>query len=130
MKPMRRTSWLVAIAAAFFVLQAPLCALACFEALGTDSSEVAERSCHDEGSDSSPASNSNSHDDCGCNFDSQPLVSQPTDSNTTTSSIEIAGSPPSRSERIHTSRVRESETAQYADLPPPDILLLKSTLII
>jgi len=128
--PMRRTRWLLAIVAAFFVLQAPLCALACFESFGTDSSETAERSCHDERSGSSPARESSSHDDCGCNFDSQPLVSQPTYSNTTTSSIEIIGAPSLRSERIDSSRVRESQVAQNADLPPPDILLLKSTLII
>jgi len=116
--------------AALFVVQAPLCALACFENAEADSSTGTERSCHDEQSDSSPSGESNSHADCGCNFVTQALVSQPTNYNSTSSSIEIVASPAQRSELTFSSRVPESQIAQNADLPPPDILLLKSTLII
>ena len=116
--------------AALFVLQAPLCALACFENTDADPSAVTERSCHDEPSDSSPSGESNSHADCGCNFVSQALVSQASDYDSTSSSSEIVASPEERSGLTFSTGVRASRGIQNADLPPPDILLLKSTLII
>jgi hypothetical protein len=127
---MRRPSWFIAIMAALFVLQAPLCALACFENADADPSTVTERSCHDEPSDSSPSGESNSHADCGCNFVSQALVSQPTVFNPTPPPVDLVVSSALRSELIYSSGGREPHIAQEADLPPPDILLLKSTLII
>ncbi len=111
------------------MLQAPICAFACFESGKTDPSAIADYSCHEESSDSSPAGESNSHKDCGCSFESQALVSQPSDSNTMTP-IEIVVSPAQRSEPTSSGRGQEPRVAQNADLPPPKILLLKSTLII
>lgn len=127
---MKRHIWLIATVAALFVLQAPFCAFACFESADTEPSTVAERSCHEERADSSPAGESNSHEDCGCDFDTQALVSQPIDSNTTTP-VGIFVPPALRLELTSSSsRGQKPLVAQNADLPPPDILLLKSTLLI
>jgi hypothetical protein len=115
---------------ALFVLQVPFCALACFEHAEADPSAVAESSsCHEESSDSSPTGESNSHEDCGCHFTTQALVTHPVDANTTTSA-DIVVSRIRRIEPTSTSRSLAPRVDQTFDLPPPDILLLKSTLII
>ncbi len=126
---MKRHIGLTATVTALFVLQVPLCALACFERAEADPSAVADSSCHEKSSDSSPTGESNSHDDGGCHFTSQALVSQPIDSNTT-ASVEIVVSRIQRIEQTDTSRSHVPQSEQKSDLPPPDILLLKSTLII
>ena len=128
-KRVKPHNWLVATMAALFLLQAPFCALACFGGSEADPSAVAENSCHEESSDSSPAGESSSHEDCGCSFASEALVSQPIDANATTS-YEIFVSPLRQSELTYSRTVQQLLVAQNADLPPPDILLLKSTFII
>jgi hypothetical protein len=126
---MKRHIWLIATVTALFVLQVPFCALACFEPASADPSAVAESSCHETSSDSSPAGESNSHTDCGCDFTTQALVSQPVDANTT-ASIEFVVHRTDRIEPTHSRRSQAPQVEQNADLPPPDILLQKSTLII
>ena len=128
-KRVRRYIWLIATVAALFVLQAPLCALACSESAEANPSTLAEKSCHEEGSDSSPAGQSNSHEDCECNFAAGGLVSQPIASISPTS-VEIGISPSPLPELTYSNPGQELLVAQNTDLPPPDILLLKSTLII
>jgi hypothetical protein len=125
----KRHIWLIATVAALFVLQAPFCALACFEPAEADPSAIAESSCHETSPDSSPAGESNSHADCDCQFTTQALVSQPMDSNTTTT-VEFVVHRTERIELIDSRRSQVPRVEQNADLPPPDILLQKSTLII
>jgi hypothetical protein len=116
--------------AALFVLQAPLCAHACSESAKADPSSIAEQSCHEDGSDSSPAGQSNSHEDCECSFAAGGLVSQPIASISSPTSAEIGVSPALPLEPTCSTTGQELLVAQNTDLPPPDILLLKSTLII
>jgi hypothetical protein len=127
---MKRHIWLIATVTALFVLQVPLCAFACFERAEAEPSAIAHSSCHEESSDSSPAGGSNSQEDCGCDFTTQALVSQPADSNTTAMSVEVVASRLLRIEQTDSSTNQAQQVEQNADLPPPDILLLKSTLII
>jgi hypothetical protein len=125
----KRHIWLITAVAALFLMLVPFCALACFETADTDSSAVTESSCHEESSDSSPAGESNSHEDCGCDFAIQALLSQPIDSSTTTP-VDLVVSQNQRLEPTDSSRSQAPQVRHDADLPPPDILLLKSTLII
>jgi hypothetical protein len=126
----KRRTWLIATVTALFVLQVPLCALACFELAGTGPTAISEPPCHEGNPDSSPASESNSHDDCGCKLAPEALVSQISESNTTTASLGIFVAAKQFTELTNFDRGRTPRLEQDADLPPPDILLLKSTLII
>lgn len=126
---MKRHIWLIAIVAALFVLQAPLCALACNESAETDSPTTSEPPCHENPSDSSPIGESNAHEDCACAFAPETVVSQPIDF-AQTMPVVIFVSRAVRLELIDSSRGQDPMDARDADLPPPDILLLKSTLII
>lgn len=126
---MKRHIWLIATVTALFVLQVPFCALACFEPAGADPSAAAESSCHETSSDSSPAGESNSHADCGCDFTTQALISQSVDANTT-ASVEFVVHRTVRIEPINSRKNQAPQAGQNADLPPPDLLLRKSTLII
>lgn len=128
---MKRRTWLIATVTALFVLQVPLCALACFDMAGTGPTATADQPCHEGNPDSSPASESNSHDDCGCKLAPEALVSQLSESNTTTtSSVGIFLSAKQLTELTNSPRGYTPRVKQGTDLPPPDILLLKSTLII
>ena len=120
---------LITLVTALFVTQVPFCALACFEPSEVSSSAVQESSCHEKSSNSSPAGESNSHDDCGCDFAIQALLSQPIDSNTTTP-VDFLVSGRQQLAPADSSSSRAPQVRQHSDLPPPDILLLKSTLII
>lgn len=125
---MKRHIWLIATVTALFVLQAPLCAFACTESAEAQMSTPTDRPCHGENSDSSPAGESNTHEDCACAFAPETLVSQPIDSNTTMVGIFVY--PALRLEMMDGGNGQEPLAARNGDLPPPDILLLKSTLII
>ena len=129
MDRVKRHIWLIAAATALFLMLVPFCALACFETADPISSAVTESSCHENSSDSSPAGESNSHEDCACDFAIQALLSQPIDSNTT-APIDLVVSRNQQLEPTDSSRSEPPQVRQNADLPPPDILLLKSTLII
>jgi hypothetical protein len=120
---------LITLVTALFVTQVPFCALACFQPSEVSSSAVQESSCHEKSSNSSPAGESNSHDDCGCDFAIQALLSQPIDSNTTTP-VDFLVSGRQQLAPTDSSSSRAPQVKQDTDLPPPDILLLKSTLII
>lgn len=127
---MKRHNWLIAVVTALFVLQTPLCALACSETAADPTIDV---SCHEEGTRSSPAGESNSHADCGCdvsaNGSANVLISQQIESQTTAPvgfSVVLA----TRSNAIISSRRQDQRIAALADLPPPDILLRKSTLLL
>jgi hypothetical protein len=130
----KRRNWLIATLAALFVLQTPLCVLACqLNAAPDEAGAEAHHasSCHEEAP--SPRSSSeprDAHGDCGCG-DSYTAVLASADqtfSNVQTSPV-IATKElevPLNAIFSRTIEVRLSE----ADLPPPDILLLKSTLLI
>jgi hypothetical protein len=123
----KRRTWLIATVTALFVLQVPLCALACFELAGTGPTAISEHPCHEGNPDSSPASESNSHDDCDCKLAPEALVSQISESNTT-ASVAIFTSAKQLTELTNSARGHTPRVKLGADLPPPYILLLKSTL--
>ena len=124
---MRRRIWLIAIVTAFFVLHAPLCVLACVEGPSPEATAT-EHSCHDENSDSSPSEQPNSHQSCGCEPVPEALASQT--SNAEIGSLHLHVSPIHIGE-LNVARVRcEASIVQNTDLPPPDILHLKSPLIL
>ena len=118
----RRRIWLMATVAAFLTLQTPLCALACLESPGE-----AQPPCH-EGA-SSPGGAPPSHDDCeGCNLGSAALLQAPDPHS------EAPTPPPAAliafSRGIDPGGCPASAISADTDLPPPDILLRKSTLLI
>jgi len=139
---------------AFFLLHAPLCALACLPpaaAGGDTSGELAAMPCHGpEAGSASPASeraassnpsdpgpgatsttDTDSHSNtCGCD-ESLQAVSRAAQSSLleATQCVAIAASP-----HVLARLARDVEVAprppDETDLPPPDILLLASTLLI
>jgi hypothetical protein len=148
----KRRDWLIATLTAFFVLQAPLCVLACL--LDGDSKDgVAEHravSCHDPGrgpsshlpSNSSPDSSRSpspgparsepigAHDNCGCGDTLSAVVPGATwTAWNSTSSAAIVPSSLAYATEVAASWRRPIPPGQ-TDLPPPDILLLKSSFLI
>lgn len=131
---MKRHKWLIAAFTALFVLQAPLCVLACLPsadaATAVDAAHQSNSPCHESTPASSPAEPSSSHDDCGCE-DSYTAVLASADL-ATPNLVPTAVIPPLNSadqlrvNLVWLARSNPNET----DLPPPDVLLLKSTLII
>jgi len=123
----RRHIWLIATATAFFVLQAPLCVLACVES-PTAEATAAEHSCHDfdESSNSSPEEVPRSHEGCGCELAPEAFVSQTSDSNIAWEHLHLS---PALLWELNAAREGWAPAVTpNTDLPPPDILLLKSTL--
>ncbi len=130
---MKRRNRLIATLAALFVLQAPLCVVACLpgESPETSTAEARQASpCHE----TSPSSDSNqpadSHEECGCE-DSLTVVLSSADqsfSNVQNAAVVPPKGLDARLIEVLSSaiQVQPSET----DLPPPDILLSKSTLLI
>jgi hypothetical protein len=134
----RRETWLAAIFTALFVLQAPLCAAACLGAADATSGGAAEaptspasgmeHGCHDASPAPDPADPPSAHEDCGCDLGANALVSQANDLPTASPSaclpfsfdtLPCDGRP-----------LRDLTIVGAIDLPPPDILLLHSILII
>jgi hypothetical protein len=131
MTTVARRIWLIATVTALFGLQAPLCALACLES-PVDSAPVAsqheEHPCHDESSDSSEPG-APAHEGCGCEIAYDALIPGQTDATSSISSfVFVVESTPSEPLAAEPYLAHWVPTA--TDLPPPDILLLKSTLII
>ncbi len=132
---MKRRNQLIATLAAFFVLQAPLCVFACLQNAAPDESTTEAHHtsppCHEEapspGSSSEPG---NAHEDCGCGDSYTAVLASADQTFSTVQSSPVL--PPTALEvplnavLSRTTKVRLRE----ADLPPPDILLLKSTLLI
>ena len=141
----KRRNWLIAILAALFVLQAPLCVLACLTNATQDEStaealHASPPPCHEQAPHtqaphtqaptSAPDKPADTHNDCGCedSFTAVLASSDKTFPNVQTSQVIAtkALEDPVGAVFRSTIDVRLSE----ADLPPPDILLLKSTLLI
>ena len=136
----KRRNWLIATLAALFVLQAPLCVLACLTNAAQDEStaetlHASPPPCHEQAPHTqapTPAPNkpADTHNDCGCedSFTAVLASADKTFANVQTSQVIAtkALEDPVGAVLRSTIDVRLSE----ADLPPPDILLLKSTLLI
>ena len=136
----KRRNWLIATLAALFVLQAPLCVLACLTNAAQDEStaetlHASPPPCHEQAPHTqtpTPAPNkpADTHNDCGCedSFTAVLASADKTFENVQTSQVIAtkALEDPFCAVLRSTIDVRLSE----ADLPPPDILLLKSTLLI
>ena len=136
----KRRNWLIATLAALFVLQAPLCVLACLTNAAQDEStaetlHASPPPCHEQAPHTqtpTPAPNkpADTHNDCGCedSFTAVLASADKTFPNVQTSQVIAtkALEDPVGAVLRSTIDVRLSE----ADLPPPDILLLKSTLLI
>ena len=128
------------------MLQAPLCVLACLTNAAPDAASTAEAHhaspppCHEQAPNtqtprtqtptSAPYEPADTHNDCGCgdSFTAVLASSDKTFPNVQTSQVIAtkALEDPVGAVFRSTIDVRLSE----ADLPPPDILLLKSTLLI
>ena len=136
----KRRNWLIATLAALFVLQAPLCVLACLTNAAQDEStaetlHASPPPCHEQAPrtqtpTSAPDKPADTHNDCGCehSFTAVLASADKTFANVQTSQVIAtkALEDPVGAVLRSTIDVRLSE----ADLPPPDILLLKSTLLI
>jgi hypothetical protein len=123
---LRRQIWLIASVGALIGLQAPLCALACQATQPASVSQDAPP-CHEPDPDSAPAGAPSSHADCGCQFVSQALLSRAGEA--TFPPLQITARPPVWPD-IRPGLRGEPQVARTPDLPAPDILLLKSTLLI
>ena len=130
----KRRNWLIAILAALFVLQTPLCVMACLPGATADDSAATTHHtvppCHEQAPPSAPAEPSDAHEDCGCGDSYTAVLAS---AGLTFSNAESAATllpttleVPRNAVFGRTTRARPGEV----DLPPPDILLLKSTLLI
>ncbi len=126
---MIRRKKLIAVVAALFALQAPLCVFAC---LPSSSPSAMHDMAHDEPPchDSAPADPVDSHDECGCE-DSYTALPKTLESGTSTG-VDLVALPVAPAENPRDSSVPKPPSVRLneADLPPPDILLLNSTLLI
>ena len=136
----KRRNWLIATLAALFLLQAPLCVLACLTNAAADDStaealHASQPSCHEQAPHTqtptpAPDKPADSHNDCACedSFTAVLASADKTFANVQTSQVIAtkALEEPFGAVFLSTIDIRLSE----ADLPPPDILLLKSTLLI
>ncbi len=125
-----RHTRLLATLAAFAVFQAPLCALACLDGSGSSAAESTEARevppCHEAPEPAEPAE---SHDDSCCSDAFAAALKQ---SEKSAAGVALA-TPPREHPLPPAPRAVERQVAVVpleTDLPPPDILLLKSTLLI
>jgi hypothetical protein len=126
----KRPISLIATVLVLFGMQVPLCALAC--AQGADAESIADHQaeppCHQQSSDSPASEAPRSEGECDCEFAYEaPLPSADSISNYGSLGFLLVGAhgrPP------HSSVRRARGVLRSTDLPPPDILLLKSTLLI
>jgi hypothetical protein len=135
----KRPIWLIATVLVLFGLQVPLCALACSQ--GSDAASIAadqaeppchkqshKQSTHEQSGDSSPAEAPRSEGECGCEIAYEaPLPSADSVSNYGSVAFLLLGTP---GQPPHSSVGRARGVPTSTDLPPPDILLLKSTFLI
>jgi hypothetical protein len=126
----RQRVWLIATVAAFFALHAPLCAFACLEspAAAQTAAQEAEHPCHEQRPASTPADAPTSHEDGSCALACEALLpSSDTPTNLSALAILPLSAP---SAACYSGLVFAQAVPRDADLPPPDILLLNSTLLI
>jgi hypothetical protein len=119
-----------------FGIEAPLCATACLVSSDTSPLTIespsvpsSAMSCHESKRGDPPADSGNTHDDCGCDFSVAGLLSDSPagDSNSTHEMSAVRRRLDSRLPI----RNREMTNVTFGNqLPPPDILLLKSTFLI
>ena len=127
MRAIQRHAGTLSIVVALAVLQAPLCALACLESnAAAEVTEAAPPPCH--GEPSTPATENEPPEpylDCGCA--STTAAVGPKDS--TLDSLHSVGS---SFAQLPWAAVRPPKIAHTyeVELPPPDLLLRKSTLIL
>ena len=121
---------LIATVATLFGLLAPPCALACLASLEEESSaaQLAESPCHEQNTDSTPSEAPSSHEDCGCEFDYEMLL--PGSAAPSNVGTLVVISPSAPRQPLHASTHWALAVPKDTDLPAPDILLLKSTLLI
>ena len=125
---MKRRTRQIATVVALIGLQAPICALACMQSptLGLAAVGSAMPPCHERGSESSPSQAPRSDRDC-CAFAGEAAVFD-------ASVPVLIASVAVTSRSAFWWPVAHAAVAHVdiiaASLPPPDILLLKSTLII
>lgn len=124
----RHRTWIRATLAAFFGLHAPLCAVACV-AMADAAPTAAHRSepsCHEEPASAPTEAPAEASGSC-CDFADQATA--PTaDGSLAASAVGLVARTP-----IWQASIAGGPFARVAaenDLPPPDILLLKSTLIV
>lgn len=131
MSTVRRRIGLMAGAAILLTLHAPLCALACLDtpAASEIAAHDAESPCHAEPPEPSPADDPGSHADCeGCGLARAALLPG---SDTGTLLPHVALAPRGASQpAIRASASFAPAVSETTDLPPPDILLRKSTLLL
>ena len=127
---LRRQLWLIVTVAALLGAEAPLCILACVEDNPTAdiAAHQTEAPCHGSASNSPPSGSPDAREDCACKFEYEALVASSSDPTAESSGAGMAFIPQSvLPDRIGS--VLRGVAIGY-DLPRPDILLMKSTLII
>jgi hypothetical protein len=122
---------LIAAVVALFGLQAPLCALACLElpAASPIAAHGAEPPCHEQSSEPS-RSDAPAHADCGCERAQDALL---TGGGFEASSGAAPFGPVASRACLRlpdAARLVALPVPKATDLPPPDILLLESKLLI
>jgi hypothetical protein len=125
----RRRIWLIATAAALFVAPAPICAIACLEAPGAQSTAASatEHPCHDAGGERAPSESPSAPEACGCGFAHEALVS----ATNVAPATPLAIAPPSALvDALYASADWTRAVPRDTDLPPPDLLLLESILLL
>jgi len=128
---MTRRIWLIATMAALFGLQAPLCAFACVE-LSAIERDVAEAAmpCHKQSSEARSPGDTGSKEDCSsCDQATYEALASAPELNVPALQLAVAATP-TRAEPVDASPRVAELAAVSTDLPPPDILLLKSTLLV
>jgi len=124
-----RNAWLTATVAAVFGLQMPLCAAACWDAPSPSATHAADASappCHGEPAAPGSLGEPSSHDGCGCQL-SRELPLPAAGGSAPVLAIVPTWDPPHLGVDR---RDRRAPVSSETDLPPPDVLLLKSTLLL
>jgi hypothetical protein len=131
---LRRLLRLIAILTTLSWVLMPLCALACFEGPPETQSvgHQAQAPCHGESPATGDEADPASHGDCDCELTGGSLFSaQEIPSSAPFSGLAFLTFLPGEIDACLDLRVARSPSApEVRDLPPPDILLLKATLLI
>lgn len=125
---MKRRIWLIATVTALFGLQIPLCALACLQSPPADAASVDQAAppCHEHNPDSAPAEAPSSEASC-CEFAYDAII---IDAGTSLNIVSLDVTPLAAHWLTATRASFVRAVTASANLPPPDILLLNSILII
>ncbi|HIK86615.1 MAG TPA: hypothetical protein EYG08_16040 [Myxococcales bacterium] len=134
---MKRRFWLILTVTILFGIEVPVCAIACLDAFDSSSEissadsshEAPNMPCHESESRSAPTDSGESHDDCGCDFSVAGLLSD-SPALDVNSSHELGTFRTRLLSRLPI-RYREVAITEFEnELPPRDLLLLKSTFLI